>query len=38
VVNPADLPNLTAILKKSWAEFQHLYKIYKDVFSHLGEK
>ena len=38
VVNPADLPNLTAILKKSWAEFQNLYKIYKDVFAHLGEK
>jgi CheY-like chemotaxis protein len=38
VVNTADLPNFTAILKKSWAEFQNLYKVYKDVFASLGEK
>ena len=38
VVNTADLPNFTAILKKSWAEFQSLYKVYKDVFASLGEK
>ena len=38
VVNTMDLPNLTAILKKSWAEFQSLYKIYKDVFASVGEK
>ncbi len=38
VVNTMDLPNLTAILKKSWAEFQSLYKVYKDVFASVGEK
>jgi hypothetical protein len=38
VVNTMDLPNLTAILKKSWSEFQNLYKVYKDVFAGLGEK
>ena len=29
VVNPKDLPNLTAILRKSTAEFELLYKVYK---------
>jgi len=38
VVNTTDLPNLTAIMKKSWAEFQNLYKVYKDVFASVGEK
>jgi hypothetical protein len=38
VVNTMDLPNLTAILKKSWSEFQSLYKVYKDAFASLGEK
>jgi hypothetical protein len=38
VVNTMDLPNFTAILKKSWAEFQTLYKVYKDVFATTGEK
>ena len=38
VVNTMDLPNFTAILKKSWSEFQTLYKVYKDVFVSLGEK
>ena len=33
VVNPLDLPNLAAILKKSLAEFEMLYKVYKDVFA-----
>jgi hypothetical protein len=31
VVNTADLSNLTAILKKSWAEFDVLYRVYKSV-------
>jgi hypothetical protein len=31
VVNPLDLPNLTAILKKSTAEFELLYKVYNDA-------
>lgn len=30
VVHPGDLPNLTAILKKSTAEFVLLYKVYND--------
>jgi len=31
VVNPFDLPNLAAILRKSIAEFDLLYKVYKDA-------
>ena len=31
VVHPIDLPNLTAILKKSTAEFALLYKVYNDA-------
>jgi len=38
VMNIGDLPNFTAILKKSWSEFESLYKVYKDVFAALGEK
>ncbi len=38
VVNTTDLPNFTAILKKSWTEFQAMYRIYKEVFAALGEK
>jgi hypothetical protein len=29
VVNPADLPNLTAILKKGLAEFEMAYRVYR---------
>ena len=38
VVNPADLPNLTAILKKGIAEQESLYRTYKETESVLGEK
>jgi hypothetical protein len=38
VLNPADLPNLGAILKKSLAEFEILYRPYKDAVAALGEK
>ena len=38
VLNPADLPNLTAILKKGLAEFELLYRAYKDTLAALGEK
>ena len=38
VMNPADLPNLTAILKKSLAEFEILYRTYKDTLATMGEK
>ena len=31
VVNPADLPNLTPILRKGTAEFELQYKVYKDA-------
>ena len=31
VVNPMDMPNLAAILKKSTAEFALLYKVYNDA-------
>jgi hypothetical protein len=31
VVNTMDLANLGAILKKSWAEFDVLYRVYKSV-------
>ena len=38
VLNPSDLPNLGPILKKSLAEFELLYRAYKDAFAVLGEK
>ena len=38
VLNPADLPNLTAILKKSLAENEILYRAYKDTLASMGEK
>ena len=38
VLNPADLPNLTAILKKGLAEFELLYRTYKDTVASMGEK
>src|SRR5262245_28049706 len=38
VMNPADLPNLTAILKKGLAEFELLYRTYKDTIEAVGEK
>lgn len=36
VVNPVDLPNLAAILRKSIAEFELLYKVYKDALEAQG--
>lgn len=38
VLNPADLPNLTAILKKGLAENELLYRSYKDILAAMGEK
>src|SRR5262245_9393362 len=38
VVNTVDLPNLAAVLKKSRAEFETTYKIYKDVVGAMGER
>jgi hypothetical protein len=38
VLNPADLPNLMAILKKGLAEFELLYRAYKESLAAMGEK
>ena len=38
VINPADLPNLTAILKKGLAEFESLYVAFKEAVNTLGER
>ena len=38
VLNPVDLPNLGPILKKGLAEFELLYRAYKETFSAMGEK
>src|ERR1051326_2650562 len=38
VLAPNDLPNLGPILKKGLAEFDALYKSYKDVQASLGER
>jgi CheY-like chemotaxis protein len=38
VLNPIDLPNLVAILKKGLAEFELLYRTYRATFSAIGEK
>ncbi len=38
VLNPMDLPNLTAILKKGLSEFELLYRAYKETFAAMGEK
>jgi len=38
VLNPIDLPNLTAILKKSLAEFDVLYRAFRDSVAAMGEK
>jgi hypothetical protein len=38
VVNPSDLPHLTAILKKSLAEYERTYRIYRIVVDSMGER
>ena len=38
VLNPSDLPNLGPILKKGLAEFELLYRAYKDTYAAMGEK
>jgi hypothetical protein len=38
VLNPADLVNLQAILKKGLAEFDLLYRAYKETTEAVGEK
>ena len=37
-LNPVDLPNLGPILKKGLAEFEQLYRTFKDTLAALGEK
>ena len=38
VLSPFDLPNLGPILKKGLAEFEVLYRSYKDTLAAMGEK
>jgi hypothetical protein len=38
VLSPMDLPNLGPILKKGLAEFELLYRAYKDTYAAMGEK
>jgi hypothetical protein len=38
VLNPVDLPNLGPILKKGLAEFELLYRAYKETLAALGER
>ena len=38
VLNPMDLPNMTAILKKGLAGFEDLYRVYKETVAKQGEK
>ena len=38
VVNPSDLPNLTAILKKGLAEFEIAYRVYRIAVDSQGER
>jgi ActR/RegA family two-component response regulator len=37
VVNPNDMPNLRAILKKGLSEFERFYKTYREVLAETGE-
>jgi hypothetical protein len=38
VINPADLPNLTAILKKGLSEFELTYRIYRITVESQGDR
>src|SRR6059036_3750484 len=38
VLNPLDLPNFGPILKKGLAEFEALYRVYKETLAALGER
>lgn len=38
VVNPVDLPNMTAILRKCLAEFELQYRLFREVLSARGEQ
>jgi len=38
VINPSDLPNLTAILKKGLAEFEMAYRIYRISVDSQGDR
>ncbi len=37
VVNPTDISNLGAILKKGLADFELFYRVYRDVLAETGE-
>jgi hypothetical protein len=38
VLSPSDLPNLGPILKKGFAEFESLYRAYRETTKAMGEK
>jgi len=38
VLNPLDLPNLTAVLKKGFAEFELIYRTYRETLAAIGDK
>jgi hypothetical protein len=38
VLNPIDLPNFGPILKKGLAEFDALYRVYKETLAAIGER
>jgi hypothetical protein len=38
VINPSDMPNLTAILKRGLAESETLYRSYQDTLATMGGK
>src|SRR3954469_1780034 len=38
VINPSDLPNLTAILKKGLAEFEMAYRVYRISMDSQGDR
>ena len=38
VLNPVDLPNFGPILKKGLAEFEALYRVYKETLASIGER
>ena len=37
VVNPTDISNLGAILKKGLADFELFYRVYRDILAETGE-
>ena len=38
VVNPLDLPNIAAVLRRGLQEFEEIYGVYRDTLNSLGER